>query len=114
MHLDYRGDSQSKAIISAGLTTMHCSRHCSAKKRLVLLFSVAMWHSGYSHLQRLVVCMFSFFFFLLSALEWHGILFACWSAVNSNVNGLAGRLFRGDREERKERRKEFGDYEEER
>lgn len=34
--------------------------------------------------------------------------------MNSNVNGLAGRLFRGDREERKERRKEFGDYEEER
>lgn len=59
-------------------------------------------------------CLYVFFFFLLSALEWHGILFACWSAVNSNVNGLAGRLFRGDREERKERRKEFGDYEEER
>lgn len=28
--------------------------------------------------------------FLLSALEWHGILIACWSVVNSNVNGLAG------------------------
>lgn len=31
------------------------------------------------------VCMF-----LLSALEWHGILIACWSVVNSNVNGFAG------------------------
>lgn len=28
--------------------------------------------------------------FLLSTLEWHGILIACWSLVNSNVNGLAG------------------------
>lgn len=73
MHLDYRGDSQSKAIISAGLTTMHCSRHCSAKKRLVLLFSVAMWHSGYSHLQRLVVCMFSFFSSFSTWMAWHSL-----------------------------------------
>lgn len=103
MPLDYRGGLQCKAIISTGLTTMHCSRHCSAKKRLVLLYSVAMWHFGYSYLQRLCVCMFS-----LSALEWHGILLACWSVVNSNVNGLAGSLFS------EEGRKEFGDYEEER
>ncbi|TKS77221.1 Ephrin type-A receptor 2 [Collichthys lucidus] len=48
------------------------------------------------------------------ALEWHGILLACWSVVNSNVNGLAGSLFSEDWEERKEGRKEFGDYEEER
>lgn len=59
MHLDYRGGLQCKAIISTGLTTMHCSRHCSAKKRLVLLYSVAMWHFGYSHLC-LCVDVFSF------------------------------------------------------
>lgn len=105
MHLDYRGGLQCKAIISADLTTMHCSLNCSAKKRLVLLSSVAMWHFGYSHLQCLCVCVF-----FLSALEWHGILLACWSVVNSNVNGLAGSLFSEDWEERKE----FGDYEEER
>lgn len=52
--------------------------------------------------------------FSLSALEWHGILLACWSVVNSNVNGLAWSLFSEDWEERKEGRKEFGDYEEER
>lgn len=52
--------------------------------------------------------------FFLSALEWHGILLACWSVVNSNVNGLAGSLFSEDWEERKEGRKEFEDYEEER
>lgn len=53
----------------------------------------------------MLVCVF-----FLSALEWHGILLACWSVVNSNVNGLAGSLFSEDWEERKE----FGDYEEER
>ena len=110
MHLDYRGSSQCKAIISADLTTMHCCLHCCAKKRLVLLYSVAMWHFGYSHLQCLCVCVC----FFLSALEWHGILLACWSVVNSNVNGFAGSLFREDWEERKEGRKEFGDYEEQR
>lgn len=35
--------------------------------------------------------------FSLSALEWHGILLACWSVVNSNVNGLAGSLFSEER-----------------
>lgn len=50
--------------------------------------------------------------FFLSTLEWHGILLACWSVVNSNVNGLAGSLFSDDEEERKEGSKEFGDYEE--
>lgn len=109
MHLDYRGGSQRKAIISANLTTRHCSLHCCPKKRLVLLYSVAMWHLGYSHLQCLCVCMF-----FLSALEWHGILLACWSVVNSNVNGLAGSPLSEDWEERKDGRKEFGDYEEER
>lgn len=44
MHLDYRDILQCKALVSAGLTTMHCSLHCSAKKRLVLLYSAAMWH----------------------------------------------------------------------
>jgi len=57
MHLDYRGGSQFKAIISADLTAMHCSLRWSAKKRLDLLSSVAMWHFGYSHLQCL--CVFS-------------------------------------------------------
>lgn len=52
--------------------------------------------------------------FFLSALEWHGILPACWSVVNSNVNGLAGNSLSEDWEERKDGRKEFGDYEEER
>lgn len=52
--------------------------------------------------------------FFLSALECRGILLACWSVVNSNVNGLAGSLFSDDWEERKEGRKEFGDYEEKR
>lgn len=109
MHLDYRGGTQHKAIISADLTTRHCSLHCCPKKRLVLLYSVAMWHFGYSHLHCLCVCMF-----FLSALEWHGILLACWSVVNSNVNGLAGNSLSEDWEERKDGRKEFGDYEEER
>lgn len=52
--------------------------------------------------------------FLLSALEWHGILLACWSVLNSNVNGLVGSPLREDWEGRKDGRKEFGDYEEER
>lgn len=86
MHLDYRGDTQCKAIISTGLTTMHYSLHCNTKKRLVLLYSDAMWHFSYSHLQRLRV-----YVFFLSAFEWHGILLACWSVVNSNGNGLVGR-----------------------
>lgn len=52
--------------------------------------------------------------FFLSVLEWHGILLACWSVVNSNVNGLAGSLFSEEWEEGREGTKEFGDYEEER
>lgn len=68
--------TQCKAIISTGLTTTHHSRHCSTKKRLVPLYSDAMWHFSYSHLQSWCA-----FFFFLSALEWHGILHACRSVV---------------------------------
>lgn len=56
------------------------------KEGRFLLYSVAMWHFGYSHLHCCCACVC---FFLFGALEWHFILFAFCSAVNSNVNGLA-------------------------
>lgn len=84
MHLDYRGGSQ--AIISTGLTTRHSSLHRCPKKRLVFVFSVCHVALWLSHLQ----CLCVHAMVLLSALEGHGILFACWSVVNSNGNGLAG------------------------
>lgn len=94
MHHDYRGGSQRTAIISPRADHEALQRALLPQKEgRFLLYSVAMWHFGYSHLHRCCVCacvcVCMCFLFLSGALEWHFILFAFCSAVNSNVNGLA-------------------------
>lgn len=85
MHHDYRGGhhlSQSRPRGSAASTV-------APKRSVPPLFSChvafRLFPSALLLCVRACVCVF----FLFGALEWHFILFAFCSAVNSNVNGLA-------------------------
>lgn len=83
MHLDYRGGSDHH---------LHRPDHEAwqpppllQKEASLPLFSC---HVAFRLFHLQFLCVHATV--LLSALEWHGILIACWSVVNSNVNGLAG------------------------